>query len=449
MHGTVANQVANGLVYKLLLPDAAQALEGGTLDSDIETVSLTRDLDLGLAEVIADPVRKGFLFDRRVHNGAEVTTPSRARCSPADRIAACWTGMPRNSPSPVAGRKSIGLTQHCHVAMLETHGTTIPRNPSMWLPVLALIVGFIALVWSADRFVAGAAATANNLGASKILIGLTVVSIGTSAPEILVALAAAIEGTSILAIGNAIGSNIANIGLVLGVTAIVAPLPFSASVLKVELPWLIGATLLALLCLYDLHLGVADGLLLLAGLSLIIHRLVRDRRKPEQLPDSIQEELEELEDMPIARALVYLVVGLGVLLVSAQTLVWAATEVAEYLGVSELIIGLTVIAVGTSLPELAATLAAALKGHPDIAIGNVVGSNILNIVAVLAVPALITPVGFETHVLWRDFGTMAALTLLLVLFAYGFGSRPIITRFEGCVMILSWIGYNTLLYTQA
>ena len=319
----------------------------------------------------------------------------------------------------------------------------------MWLPVLALIVGFIALVWSADRFVSGAAATANNLGASKILIGLTVVSIGTSAPEILVALAAAIEGTSILAVGNAIGSNIANIGLVLGVTAMVAPLPFSASVLKVELPWLIGVTLLALWCLHDLHLGVVDGLLLLAGLSLIIHRLMRSQRRKPELPEAIQEELDELEDMPMGRALAYLVVGLAVLLVSAQTLVWAATEVAEYLGVSELIIGLTVIAIGTSLPELAATLAAAIKGHPDIAIGNVVGSNILNIVAVLAVPALIAPVGLEIHVLWRDYGMMAALTLLLVLFAYGFGSRPIITRFEGCVMALAWIGYNVLLYTQA
>ena len=319
----------------------------------------------------------------------------------------------------------------------------------MWLPVLALIVGFVALVWSADRFVSGAAATANNLGASKILIGLTVVSIGTSAPEILVALAAAIEGTSILAVGNAIGSNIANIGLVLGVTAMVAPLPFSASVLKVELPWLIGVTLLALWCLHDLHLGVVDGLLLVAGLSLIIHRLVRSQRRRPELPEAIQEELEGLEDLPMGRALVYLIVGLAVLLASAQTLVWAATEVAEYLGVSELIIGLTVIAIGTSLPELAATLAAAIKGHPDIAIGNVVGSNILNILAVLAVPALITPVGLEIHVLWRDYGMMAALTLLLVLFAYGFGSRPIITRFEGCVMALAWIGYNVLLYTQA
>ncbi|MDE0225650.1 MAG: calcium/sodium antiporter [Gammaproteobacteria bacterium] len=319
----------------------------------------------------------------------------------------------------------------------------------MWLPVLGLIVGFITLVWSADRFVAGAAATANNLGASKILIGLTVVSIGTSAPEILVALAAAIEGTPILAVGNAIGSNIANIGLVLGVTAMVAPLPFAASVLKVELPWLIGVTLLALWCLHDLHLGVVDGLLLVAGLSLIIHRLVRSQRRKPELPEAIQEELEGLEGMPMGRALVYLIVGLAVLLASAQTLVWAATEVAEYLGVSELIIGLTVIAIGTSLPELAATLAAAIKGHPDIAIGNVVGSNILNIVAVLAVPALIAPVGLDIQVLWRDYGMMAALTLLLVLFAYGFGSRPIITRFEGCVMALAWIGYNVLLYTQA
>ncbi|MCY3818340.1 MAG: calcium/sodium antiporter [Gammaproteobacteria bacterium] len=319
----------------------------------------------------------------------------------------------------------------------------------MWLPVLGLIVGFITLVWSADRFVAGAAATANNLGASKILIGLTVVSIGTSAPEILVALAAAIEGTPILAVGNAIGSNIANIGLVLGVTAMLAPLPFAASVLKVELPWLIGVTLLALWCLHDLHLGVVDGLLLVAGLSLIIHHLVRSQRRKPELPEAIQEELEGLEGMPMGRALVYLIVGLGVLLASAQTLVWAATEVAEYLGVSELIIGLTVIAIGTSLPELAATLAAAIKGHPDIAIGNVVGSNILNIVAVLAVPALIAPVGLDIQVLWRDYGMMAALTLLLVLFAYGLGSRPIITRFEGCVMALAWIGYNVLLYTQA
>ena len=320
----------------------------------------------------------------------------------------------------------------------------------MWVPLLALILGFIALVWSADRFVSGAAATARHLGVSKILIGLTVVSVGTSAPEILVALAAALEGSSPLAIGNAIGSNIANVGLVLGITAMVAPLPFAASVLKVELPWLIGATLLALYCLLDLWLGMWDGLLLLLALWALMYHLWRSqRRSPERLAESIQEELEELEAMPMLRALGWLAVGLAVLLASAWALVWAATEIARLLGVSELVIGLTIVAVGTSLPELAATLSAAVKGYPDIAIGNVVGSNLLNILAVLSVPALVSPVGIEATVVWRDYGMMAALTLLLVLFAYGMGSKPRITRFEGCVMALAWIGYMLLLYRQS
>ena len=319
----------------------------------------------------------------------------------------------------------------------------------MGLPVLALIFGFIALVGSADRFVAGAAATARHLGVSRILIGLTVVSIGTSAPEILVALAAAMEGASALAVGNAIGSNIANIGLVLAVTAMVAPLPFAASVLKVELPWLIGVTLLALYCLYDLRLGQLDGVLLLLGLWAIMYHLMRSQRRPDGLADTIKEELDEIEEMPMGRAFLCLGAGLAVLLTSAWVLVWAATEIARLLGVSELVIGLTVVAVGTSLPELAATLSAALKGHTDIAIGNVVGSNILNILAVLAVPALVNPIAIEAHVLWRDYGMMAALTLLLVLFAYGIGSKPRITRFEGCVMALAWIGYMTLLYHQS
>lgn len=320
----------------------------------------------------------------------------------------------------------------------------------MWLPILALILGFVALIWSADRFVSGAAATASNLNVSKVLIGLTVVSVGTSAPEILVALAAALEESSSLAIGNAIGSNIANVGLVLGVTAMVAPLPFAPGVLKLELPWLIAATLLALICLFDLWLGTFDGLLLLAGLWLVMHRLMRKQRGAAQgIRETLEEEIEELPSMATARAVLWTAVGLAVLLAAAWILVWAATEIARLLGVSELVIGLTVVAVGTSLPELAATLGAAIKGHPDIAIGNVVGSNILNILAVMAVPALVHPVGIEAYVLWRDFGMMAALTALLVLFAYAIGSRPTITRFEGSVMVLAWIGYMVLLYHQA
>ena len=317
----------------------------------------------------------------------------------------------------------------------------------MWIPILTLILGFIALVWSADRFVSGAASTANNLGVSKMLIGLTVVSLGTSAPEILVALAASLDGSPTLAIGNSIGSNIANIGLVLGVTAILRELPFSASVRKIELPWLIGATVLALVCLLNLYLGTLDGLVLLAGLGVIMYRLMQQATQADDIKETIAEELDDLPSMSTVRALAWLAVGLLVLLVSANMLVWAATTIAHILGVSDLIIGLTVIAVGTSLPELAATVGAALRGHPDIAIGNVVGSNILNILAVLAVPALVHPTAFAGAVLWRDFGMMLALTVLLVLFANG--SRPVITRFEGAVMVVAWLGYNTLLYAQA
>ena len=320
----------------------------------------------------------------------------------------------------------------------------------MWVPILALILGFVALIWSADRFVSGAAATASNLNVSKVLIGLTVVSVGTSAPEILVALAAALEGSPSLAIGNAIGSNIANIGLVLGVTAIVAPLPFAPGVLKLELPWLVAGTLLALFCLFDLWLGTIDGLLLLAGLWLIMLRLTRKQRGAAHgIRETLEEEMEELPAMTTGRGLLWTGIGLVILLAAAWVLVWAATEIARLLGVSELVIGLTIVAVGTSLPELAATLGAAIKGHPDIAIGNVVGSNILNVLAVLAVPALVHPIGIDPEVLWRDYGMMAALTLLLVLFAYAIGSRPVITRFEGCVMVLAWTGYMLLLYHQS
>jgi len=320
----------------------------------------------------------------------------------------------------------------------------------MWVPILVLIAGFVALVWSADRFLSGAAATAANAGMSKMLIGLTVVSLGTSAPEILVALMAALEGNPLLAVGNAVGSNIANIGMVLGITAILAPLPFSGTTLRTELPWLFGATGLALVLLFDQTLTRIDGVLLVLGLGFIMYGLLRRQTTdPNDISDAINEELDELPEMPMQQALIWLGSGLVVLLTSANILVWAATSIAVELGVSELIIGLTIVAVGTSLPELAATVGSALKGHTDIAVGNVVGSNILNILAVLAVPALVSPTDISAAVFWRDCGMMVALTLLLGLFAYGINSRAIITRFEGAVLILSWIGYNYMLYLQA
>jgi cation:H+ antiporter len=319
----------------------------------------------------------------------------------------------------------------------------------MWIELTLLVLGFVALIWSADKFLSGAAATATNMGVSKMMIGLTVVSVGTSAPEIVVATMAALDGTSLLAVGNAIGSNIANIGLVLGITAIITPLPFSRNVRRKELPWLLGATFLAVILMFDRHLGFVDGLILLLGLAYILWQLVVSQSDPEYSTDAIAEELDELPEMTNKQSIFWLAIGLIVLLASAQVLVYAATNIASTLGVTDMIIGLTIVAVGTSLPELAATVGSALKGQPDIAIGNVVGSNILNILAVLAVPGLINATDMDYAALWRDSGLMLALTLMLALFAYGINSRAVITRFEGAVMLMAWMGYNLLLIQQA
>jgi cation:H+ antiporter len=319
----------------------------------------------------------------------------------------------------------------------------------MWIDLTLLILGLVTLIWSADKFLAGAAATATNMGISKMMIGLTVVSVGTSAPEIIIATLAALDSTSLLAIGNAIGSNIANVGLVLGITAIITPLPFSLNVRRKELPWLLGATFLAVILIFDRHLGFIDGIILLLGLTYILWQLVVSQNDPQYSTEAISDEVDELPEMNNKQSIFWLITGMILLLISAQILVYSATKIATTLGVSEMIIGLTIVAVGTSLPELAATVGAALKGQPDIAIGNVVGSNILNILAVLAMPGLIHATDMDFAALWRDSGMMLALTLMLALFAYGINSRAVITRFEGAVMLMAWIGYNLLLIQQA
>ena len=355
---------------------------------------------------------------------------------------------PRNytthHPSWLSGQIRLQLLPRHHVGRYD--------QLSMWEALIAISIGFSLLIWSADKFLSAAASIATNFGVSKLFIGLTVVSVGTSAPEILVAVTAAFNGNPLLAVGNAIGSNIANIGLVLGVTALIAPLPFSRSVLRAELPWLLMATGFALLLLFDLELSALDGLLLLSVLAWILYRLVQNEKSNQagsnEISETINDELGDIPFMSRNRATFWIVFGLIVLVMSARMLVWGATEIAVLLGVNEMIIGLTVVAVGTSLPELAATVGAAIKGQSDIAIGNVVGSNILNILAVLALPGLITPTHLESVALWRDCGMMLALTLLLALFAYAVNTRPVITRFEGAVMLLAWIGYNALLFQQ-
>jgi len=313
----------------------------------------------------------------------------------------------------------------------------------MLYPMLAILTGLIVLVWSADRFVLGAAATAKNFGMSPLLIGLTIVSFGTSAPEMLVSLMASISDSGELAVGNAIGSNIANIALVLGVTAIIAPLPVKSGVLKKEIPLLVGMTLLAGYALHDLTLSLSDGIILIVGLVVCLFLFARF----QQLDDELSDE-EEIPELNTKKALLWLFIGLALLIASSRLLVWGAVEVATMMGVSELIIGLTIVAIGTSLPELATTIASALKKQHDIALGNIVGSNIFNLGAVMAIPGLVSPIAIEPEALWRDYMAMLAVTILLVVFCLL--QRPArISRVEGSLLTAAYAGYLYLLYTVA
>src|SRR6056297_67795 len=257
----------------------------------------------------------------------------------------------------------------------------------MLLASAAMIIGLFILVWSADLFVAGAASVARNLGMSPVLIGLTIVSLGTSAPEILVSVNATLTGAGELAVGNALGSNIANIGLVLGVTVLVVPMLIRPGCVRVELPTLLLVTAGTGFLLLDRQLSRIDGLLMIGGLCVILLQMIRAQSTDEGMVSEAED--EALPEMTTIRAWLAFSAGLALLISSSRLLVWGATDIAARVGVSELVIGLTVVAVGTSLPELAATLASALKRHTDIAIGNIVGSNLFNLLAVMPVPGLL------------------------------------------------------------
>ncbi|HHM05630.1 MAG TPA: calcium/sodium antiporter [Gammaproteobacteria bacterium] len=318
------------------------------------------------------------------------------------------------------------------------------------VPFAAILGGFVMLAWSADRMVFGASATARNFGVSPLIIGLTIVGFGTSAPEMLVSAVAAFEGNPGLGIGNALGSNITNIGMVLGVTALVVPLTVTSRVLKRELPLLLVIMLATLSLMLDGGLSRWDGAMLMLGLVAILIWLVRLARRPDGAdPMAMEYEAEIPEHVPTGRALVWLLAGIVLLLLSSQVLVWGAVEVAEYFGVSDLVIGLTVIAIGTSLPELSASIASALKGEHDIAIGNVIGSNMFNLLGVLAMPGVIRPGPFPMDVLTRDFPIMIGLTLVLFLSAYGMTDRARISRVKGGFLLGAFMAYLGFLYVSA
>ncbi len=320
----------------------------------------------------------------------------------------------------------------------------------MLVSVVALVVGFALLVWSADRFIFGAAQTAVHLKVPPILIGLTIVSIGTSAPEALVSLSAAMQGNPGLAIGNVFGSNIANIALVLGVTVLVAPLAVQSVTLRRELPILLLINIGVIALMFDGVLGFVDGVILLVAMVVVMTILVKLSRttSPE---DPMKAEFEEeiTEQGTMAKALFWLIVGLVILVASAKLLVWGAVNIAEALGVSDLVIGLTIVAIGTSLPELAATITGALKGEDDLAIGNIVGSNIFNFLLVLPMPGLVAPGPFAPEVLYRDAPITLALTVALFLMAIGLRKPGYITRWEGGLLFACFIAYMVFLYYQS
>ena len=319
---------------------------------------------------------------------------------------------------------------------------------------VVIALGFVGLIWGADKFVFGASALARNAGVSPLLIGLTIVAFGTSAPEIFSSAVSALEDKPELAIGNAFGSNLFNIGVALGVAAILRPLTPPKSLIKKELPALILVTLVTGALLFDLFIGLFDALVLIALSLFLGYKLLRKKKASEGVSDVAPNESDDMgESEPETRtwqAVAYMLLGLILLIVSAEALVASASAIAEELGVSEAIIGLTIVALGMSLPELAASITCVLKGHYDLAIGNILGSNIINLLAVLPFPGLLSPGLIQAPLLFRDFVAVTLLTLLLAAFCYYAVTRgKQLGRLSGVIFLSIYCGWFTVMLINA
>lgn len=318
----------------------------------------------------------------------------------------------------------------------------------MLVPAVAVVVGLVLLVWSADRFIEGSASLARHFGMPPLLIGMLIVGFGTSAPEIFVSVLASIQGNPGIALGNAYGSNITNIGLILGLTAVLSPVAVHSRVLRQELPLLILVSLLAVVLVWDHDLSRLDGLVLLVVFAgLMAWTIVQGiRQRTDALGEEMEDELAG-HAMPLRRAVVWLLVGLVLLVASSRLLVWGAVAIARQLGVDDLIIGLTVVAVGTSLPELASSIIAVRRKEHDIALGNVLGSNLFNTLAVVGLAGSIHPLAVAPEVVSRDMSVMLGLTLFLFLAGYGFrgAGRGRINRCEGMILLAVYLGYTAYL----
>jgi len=310
--------------------------------------------------------------------------------------------------------------------------------------ILFVLVGLVILIWGADRFVHGASASARNMGVPPLLIGLTIVAFATSAPEILVSAIASTKGQPGLAFGNAIGSNIANIGLVLGCVAIIRPIQLRSATLRREMPALLAVTLLTVSLFLDSYLSRIDGLVMLTGLVIVMIWLARlGMRSAPSDPINQDYEAEIPKNVAMPRAIMWLIIGLVALLLGAHLLVKGSISIAEFFGVSDVVIGILLVAVGTSLPELAVSLVSALRGEYGLAIGNIVGSNIFNLLGVIGVAATIYPIGVEQSVLSLHIFVMVAFTLVLFAMTHDYDGKSELSRIEGIALLLAFIGYDT------
>ncbi len=318
----------------------------------------------------------------------------------------------------------------------------------MILEITAIIMGLAILVWSADRFVDSASVLASHLGMPPLLIGMLVIGFGTSAPEMVVSAISSYQGNPGIALGNAYGSNITNIGLVLGLTALIRPVIVQSSVLRKELPILIGVTLLSYFLLFDEFISLSDAWILLAAFGILMSwsAIQGRKKKDDPMAEEVEEELQEKE-MSTKMALLWLMIGLVLLVGSSRILVWGAVAIATKLGVSDLVIGLTVVAIGTSLPELASSIAASRKGEHDMVFGNIIGSNLFNTLGVVGIAGAIHPLAVDPVVMTRDMFTMGVLTLSLFIFGYGWKKgEGQVNRIEGGILVFAYVGYTFYLF---
>jgi len=315
--------------------------------------------------------------------------------------------------------------------------------------IFEVVAGLVLLIWGADRFVHGAAATARNLGVAPLLIGLTVVAFATSAPEILVSIVASLRGDPGLAFGNAIGSNIVNIGLVLGCVAIIRPIELRSATLRREMPALLAVSLLTVSLFLDSYLSRIDGIVMLTGLVIVMIWLARlGMRSAPSDPIKKDYEAEIPQDVTMRLAIIWLLVGVVTLLGGAHLLVDGSIEIARFLGVSDVVIGILLVAFGTSLPELAVSLVSALKGEYGLAIGNIVGSNIFNLLAVIGIAATIAPSALAPSVLSLHIFVMVAFTLVLFAMTYDYDGKSELSRIEGFALLIAFIAYDTYVVLQ-